>query len=543
MNKAPHPCSEGSTRKMRRTVLLLSLLLPLFAVADTETVDGITWTYSVYSGKAFLSSGTIPRTTSGSVTIPATLGGFPVTSIGNFTFSGCSGLTAVTIPDGVTSIGNSIFNSCSKLKSVTIPNSVENVSSSAFSGSALESVFIPDSLATQASSWNLPSGCNVFVDCVTVGGARIPKFWIYEHCLGRKPPANDDWLAAARSVAANGVNTVWECYVAGLDPAVATNRFLVNVDFDESGRRTVSWTPDLENERDYAVDGKASLSDGWGEADDGSRFFRVRVAMPGGFGDGTISFDATGGSSVTSITAAVGAELTPPTEPTKTGYLFVRWVPSFPETMPAGSLTLAAQWTPISYSVRFNPNGGVGTMTNEAFVYDTAKTLTLNAFGRAGYIFNGWATSATGASRYDDGQTVQNLSSISDDVVDLYATWVPASGDLLYSAAIPLGYQPTASDIVNYVATPISDELLRAGITVSVPCPPDGTTTVFFAVPVSYRTKINWLTADGSVGQAPSEDRHWVVTGINGQSYDTYDWGADLGYYGTQTFLLKLKNQ
>lgn len=55
-----------------------------------------------------------------------------VTSIGNYAFYYCSGLTSVTIPNSVTSINSSAFSGCSGLTSVTIPNSVTRINSSAF---------------------------------------------------------------------------------------------------------------------------------------------------------------------------------------------------------------------------------------------------------------------------------------------------------------------------------------------------------------------------------------------------------------------------
>ena len=55
-----------------------------------------------------------------------------VTSIGNYAFYGCSGLTFITIPNGVTTIGSSAFSGCSGLTSVTIPNSVTSIGNYAF---------------------------------------------------------------------------------------------------------------------------------------------------------------------------------------------------------------------------------------------------------------------------------------------------------------------------------------------------------------------------------------------------------------------------
>ena len=59
---------------------------------------------------------------------------YSVTSIGQYTFTDCSGLTSVTIPNSITSIGFAAFAGCSGLTSVTIPNSVTSIGQSAFQG-------------------------------------------------------------------------------------------------------------------------------------------------------------------------------------------------------------------------------------------------------------------------------------------------------------------------------------------------------------------------------------------------------------------------
>ncbi len=124
----------------------------------------------------------------------------------------------------------------------------------------------------------------------------------------------------------------------------------------------------------------------------------------------------------------------------RTGYTFAGWATSATgakvydnkqkvknlSATNGATVDLYAVWTPITYSVKFNANGGSGTMSNESFTYGTAKALTANAFKRTGYTFAGWATSATGAKVYNDKQSVSNLTATANGTVNLYAVWTKA---------------------------------------------------------------------------------------------------------------------
>ncbi|MBP0989699.1 MAG: leucine-rich repeat domain-containing protein [Oscillospiraceae bacterium] len=111
------------------------------------------------------------------VVIPITHDGKPVTGIGMWAFSYCSGLTSVTIPDNVTSIGSYAFNGCSGLTSVTIPDSVTSIGYHAFRGcSDLTSITYKGTKAqwnaiSKGEYWNYKTG-NYTIHCTD---GDIPK--------------------------------------------------------------------------------------------------------------------------------------------------------------------------------------------------------------------------------------------------------------------------------------------------------------------------------------------------------------------------------
>ena len=120
-------------KTFHKVLFVLAILIAncISASAIEFTIDGVR--YSVNDDNTTVTvtdypSGSKPT---GDLTIPdsVTFGGisYPVTSIGNLAFSGCSGLTSVTIPNSVTSIGPKAFSHCSGLTSVTIGNSVTSI--------------------------------------------------------------------------------------------------------------------------------------------------------------------------------------------------------------------------------------------------------------------------------------------------------------------------------------------------------------------------------------------------------------------------------
>ena len=106
---------------MKRIFLLFSLLLGvLSAWAYDVKLDGIFYNLDKENKTASVAS----YSYKGAVVIPETISvdgkAYTVTSLGENCFSGCWGLTSITIPNSVTRIGEYCFSSCGGLESIVV---------------------------------------------------------------------------------------------------------------------------------------------------------------------------------------------------------------------------------------------------------------------------------------------------------------------------------------------------------------------------------------------------------------------------------------
>lgn len=129
-------------------------------------------------------------------------------------------------------------------------------------------------------------------------------------------------------------------------------------------------------------------------------------------------------------------ELLPAEAGKKTGYVFTGWSLEGASTYPGGSsvknladqedavVVLKAVWKVGSYKVRFDANGGTGTMKEEKFTCGKSRLLYKNKYKKSGYTFQGWNTHKDGTGEsYAERQSVDFKNQENGSTVILYAMW------------------------------------------------------------------------------------------------------------------------
>ena len=155
-------CKSGTSSLFKGFVMLVVLMLMTTSSAMAqepkyEVIDGFRYLLESDTKTATL----FPKREgkySGDIIIPEKVKGndgveYVVTSLGASCFSGCSGLTSITIPSSVTSLGERCFSGCSGLTSITIPSSVTSLGEACFAYcSGLTSITIPSSVTSLGGS-------------------------------------------------------------------------------------------------------------------------------------------------------------------------------------------------------------------------------------------------------------------------------------------------------------------------------------------------------------------------------------------------------
>lgn len=220
----------------------------------------------------------------------------------------------------------------------------------------------------------------------------------------------------------------------------------------------------------------------------------------------TVQYSANGGSGAPSNqTKTDGTILTlSSTKPTRTGYTFEGWGESASATTVAYSsgttyknnknVTLYALWTPNKLSVNYNANGGTVTsdtykLTNNViykissneklghvWTYNSTQTNGLynaKTFGltRNGYTFNGWGTTTSGGTVFDQDDSSLLPTQINSAIKNgncsttLYAVWKANTYTVQYNSNGGTGTTANSSHTYDTAKTLTANGFTRTGYT------------------------------------------------------------------------------
>jgi len=366
-----------------------------------------------------------------------------VSEIAAVAFDGCVNLVSVVLPEGISKLNINTFTNCPRLTHVVVPESMKRLD----------------------HSW-------LFLNCPSIEYFTIPETVEYAErahsemtkaivVLGKTTQISES-LAYLPYLATTYVFPIY-CYpdsvahqytVANQMPFVlltASNTY--SISFDANGgtgapknqvkvKGIPLYLPITEPKRSgYTFLGwstsKVALSAEY-KLDDG--FYRdeattlYAVWEKDSLSSYVLTYNAVGGIDAPAAQIAFGEAglAIDTTVPVRDGYIFQGWMtlddnPSmFSPGMVlqiAADTMLYAVWKANTYTIRYNANGGTGTMENSTHTYDIAEGLSANAYSKTGHAFAGWAYDPDGEAAFDNGESVKNLTSQNGATVEFYAVW------------------------------------------------------------------------------------------------------------------------
>ncbi len=207
---------------MKKVLSLFLSVLMLTSVVAAVDLSAYATTYYTSGDYEYtiLDDGTAEITdyngSASSLTIPSTLDGYVVTSLGEYAFNRCTSLTSLIIGNSVKSIGDYAFQYCTSLTSITIPDSVTNIGYMAFGCcESLTSITIPDSV-TSIEKY-------AFYECTSLTSITIPDSvtsigeWAFEYCTSLTSITIPGSVTSISCTAFTDCDNLTDIYYGGTD--------------------------------------------------------------------------------------------------------------------------------------------------------------------------------------------------------------------------------------------------------------------------------------------------------------------------------------
>ena len=109
--------------------------------------------------------------------------------------------------------------------------------------------------------------------------------------------------------------------------------------------------------------------------------------------------------------------------PSRTGYIFKGWYMGENRVLAipvgtTGNVVVSAKWEPITYTIDFDTNGGLPTLSSIDYTIES-DSFTLQEITKAGYTFDGWYNGETKVTEITTG-TYGNMTLVAKWTADLY---------------------------------------------------------------------------------------------------------------------------